>query len=139
LLSTSIPRRTRITDAETTPDGQWVALRTNEALLMYRADDLAARRMDNLWYWDLRAFGEPQGEGVAMSNEGEVYLASEGGGGDKPGTFARARCAIPAANHDPEMLRIRRIGLAQSAGGAALSTSSILKSPFGSSGIPTTL
>jgi hypothetical protein len=95
LLSTSIPRRTRITDAETTPDGRWVALRTNEALLMYRADDLAARRMDNLWYWDLRAFGEPQGEGVAMSNDGEIYLASEGGGGDKPGTFARARCALP--------------------------------------------
>jgi hypothetical protein len=95
LLSSSIPRRTRITDAETTPDGRWVALRTNEALLVYRASDLTAGRLDNMWRWDLRAFGEPQGEGVAMSNEGDVYLASEGGGGDRPGSFARAKCALP--------------------------------------------
>ena len=95
LLTSSIPRRTRITDAETTPDGQWVALRTNEALLVYRAGDLTASRLDNVWHWDLRAFGEPQGEGVAMSNEGDVYLASEGGGGDRPGSFARAKCALP--------------------------------------------
>jgi hypothetical protein len=95
LLSSSIPRRTRITDGETTPDGQWVALRTNEALLVYRASDLTARRLDNLWHWDLRAFGEPQGEGVAMSNEGDVYFASEGGGGGRPGSFARAKCALP--------------------------------------------
>jgi hypothetical protein len=94
-LKTTIPRRTRITDAETSPDGRWVALRTNEALLVYRTRDLIARDMNNLWHADLRALQEAQGEGVAMSNDGDVYLTGEGGGQGRPGTFAHLRCALP--------------------------------------------
>ena len=30
------PPKTRITDAETSPDGEWVAMRTNRELLLYR-------------------------------------------------------------------------------------------------------
>jgi hypothetical protein len=94
-LKDSIPRRTRITDAETSPDGNWVALRTNDALLLYRTRDLIAGNMNNLWYADLRPLDETQGEGVAMSEAGDVYLASEGGGHGLPGTFARIRCELP--------------------------------------------
>ena len=94
-LKGTIPRRTRITDAETSPNGQWVALRTNEALLLYRTGDLIAGNMDHLWHTDLRTLGEPQGEGVAISDDGDVYLAGEGGGDDRPGTFAHIKCALP--------------------------------------------
>ena len=100
-LTDTIPRRTRITDAETSPDGHWVALRTNEALLVYRTRDLIAGNMDHLWHADLRSLGETQGEGVAISNDGDVYLAGEGGGQDRPGTFAHIKCALPPVTATP--------------------------------------
>ena len=94
-LKGTIPRRTRITDGETSPDGRWVALRTNEALLVYRSRDLAAGNTNSLLHADLRALDETQGEGVAISNDGDVYLAGEGGGKRRPGTFAHIKCALP--------------------------------------------
>ena len=95
-LKDSIRRRTRITDAETSPDGQWIALRTNDALLVYRTRDLIAGHMDHLWHADLRSLSEPQGEGVAVSNDGDVYLAGEGGGLDRPGIFSHLKCQLPS-------------------------------------------
>jgi hypothetical protein len=68
-------KRSRITDAETTPDGAWVALRTNAELLLVRTRDLVAGKLDDVWHVDLRPFDETQGEGVAISNGGDVYLA----------------------------------------------------------------
>jgi len=94
-LKGTIPRRTRITDGETSPDGRWVALRTNEALLVYRSRDLAAGNTNSLWHANLRALDEVQGEGVAISDDGDVYLASEGGSQHRPGTFAHLKCALP--------------------------------------------
>ena len=94
-LATTIPRRTRITDAETSPDGRWVSLRTNEALLLYRSDDIVHHQLDDFWHADLRPLGEPRGEGVAISDAGDVYVAGEGGSVNRPGTFAHLRCALP--------------------------------------------
>jgi hypothetical protein len=94
-LKSTIPRRIRITDGETSPDGRWVALRTNEALLLYQSQELIAHRMSHLWHADLRALDEPQGEGVAISNDGDVYLAGEGGGSGRPGTLEQMKCALP--------------------------------------------
>lgn len=94
-LGTTIRRETRITDAETSPDGKWVAMRTNKELLLYRTRDVVAGRFDMFWQLDLAPLDEPQGEGVAISNEGDVYLASEGGGHGLPGTFAHLRCTLP--------------------------------------------
>jgi hypothetical protein len=88
-------RRTRITDAETSPNGTWVAMRTNERLLVYRSDDIQARRLNHLWQADLRGLNEIQGEGVAISDEGDVYLASEGGTESRPGMWQHLRCALP--------------------------------------------
>jgi hypothetical protein len=88
----AIPRRYRVTDAEASPDGQWVAIRTNDALLVYRSADLLARRMHTFWRADLRFLAEPRGEGVAISNEGDVFLASEGVS-EGTGTFAHLKCA----------------------------------------------
>lgn len=91
----TIPRRYRVTDAEASPDGQWVAIRTNDALLVYRSADLLARRTDTFWRTDLRFLSEPRGEGVAISNEGDVYLASERVS-EGAGMFAHLKCALGA-------------------------------------------
>ena len=90
----TIPRRYRVTDAEASPDDQWVAIRTNDALLVYRGADLLARRTESFWRTDLRFLSEPRGEGVAISNEGDVFLASERVS-EGTGTFAHLRCALP--------------------------------------------
>ncbi|HXD18345.1 MAG TPA: hypothetical protein VN654_15135 [Vicinamibacterales bacterium] len=93
--ATTIRRQTRITDAETSPDGKWVAMRTNKELLLYRAEDVIAGRFERVWHLDLAPLDEAQGEGVVITNEGDVYLAAEGGGHGLPGTFAHLKCALP--------------------------------------------
>jgi len=89
----TIPRRYRVTDAEASPDGRWVAIRTNDALLVYRGADLFAHRTSSFWRTDLRFLSEPRGEGVAISNEGDVFLASERVS-EGAGTFAHLKCAL---------------------------------------------
>jgi hypothetical protein len=93
--ATAIRRQTRITDAETSPDGNWVVMRTNKELLLYRAADVIAGHFGTFWHLDLAPLDEAQGEGVAMTNDGDVYLAGEGGGHGLPGTFAHLKCALP--------------------------------------------
>jgi hypothetical protein len=88
-------KRSRITDAATTPDGEWVALRTNSELLLLRTRDLAAGKMNDVWHANLRPLDETQGEGVSISNAGDVYLAGEGGGHGLPGTFTHVKCQLP--------------------------------------------
>jgi len=89
----TIPRRYRVTDAEASPDGQWVAVRTNDALLVYRSADLLARRTHTFWRTDLRFLSEPRGEGVAISDTGDVYLASERVS-EGAATFTHLKCAF---------------------------------------------
>jgi hypothetical protein len=88
-------RRSRITDAQTTPDGEWVAMRTNTELLLLRTRDLVNGKMNDVWHANLRSLDETQGEGVAISNAGDVYLAGEGGGHGLPGTFTHVKCQLP--------------------------------------------
>ena len=88
-------KRSRVTDAETTPDGEWVALRTNAELLLLRTRDLVDGKMNDVWHVDLRPLDETQGEGVAISNAGDVFLAGEGGGHGLPGTFTHVKCQLP--------------------------------------------
>ena len=88
-------RRSRITDAELTPNGLWVAIRTNSELLLLRTRDMTAGKMNEVWHGDLRLFDESQGEGVAVSDDGDVYLAGEGGGRGLPGTLTHIKCQLP--------------------------------------------
>jgi hypothetical protein len=88
-------RTTRVTDAEISPDGKWAGVRTNRELLLYPTLNLTAAKDKPVWHVDLRALDETQGEGVAITNDGDVYLAGEGGGHGLPGTFAHIKCQLP--------------------------------------------
>lgn len=83
----------RITDAAVSPDGQWAALRTKSSVTFYRASDLLAGRWRAGTRVDLTPLKEPQGEGIALGDNGVVFLAGEGGGKGRAGTFARFSCA----------------------------------------------
>jgi hypothetical protein len=84
-----------ITDADSSPDGRWVALRTNDAAMFYPTADLIAGRTDSPVVVSLSSVGEPQGEGIALGDGGIVYLVGEGGGDGRPGTFVTLRCTLP--------------------------------------------
>jgi len=86
--------RERMTDGAVSPSGQWVALRTNDALLFYRAEDLISGNWLPASRVSLKAVGEPQGEGLAFGDEKTIYLVSEGGRKSQPGTFSRLTCAL---------------------------------------------
>lgn len=91
-LLRTINEKTRITGAAVSPDERWVALRSNIALLLYALDDFAKGGTGTRV--DLQGLKEPQGEGVAFGRGGELYLISEGGGGDRSGMLTRIHCAF---------------------------------------------
>lgn len=91
LVSSKLPVA-RITDADASPDGAWVAIRTYETVLFYRTQDLVSGTAVEPRRFDVRRLGEPQGEGVTITADGTVYLTGEGGG--RGGTFASLRCAL---------------------------------------------
>jgi hypothetical protein len=88
------PPNERITDAAVSPGGAWIALRTNTAMLLYRSEDLMSGTWTEAARVSLKAFGEPQGEGIAFADERTVYLVGEGGGKKQPGTFGRVACTF---------------------------------------------
>jgi hypothetical protein len=84
-----------VTGADALPDGSLVAVRSYSFLQLYRmdSDTLAA-----LWPppgYDLGSLAEPQGEGVAILEDGTVYLVSETGPERLPAPLSRLRCALP--------------------------------------------
>jgi hypothetical protein len=89
---TSLPYR-RVTDAETSSDGAWVAIRTNDAVGFHRTADLVRGKSGSLTM-PLRALKEPQGEGVALDANGMVYLTGEG---PRAGTLNTLRCTLPGS------------------------------------------
>jgi hypothetical protein len=57
----------------------------------YRTADLSAGKANGVVV-SLAPLKEPQGEGVALADDGTLYLASEGSGG---GRFSVMRCTLP--------------------------------------------
>jgi hypothetical protein len=82
----------RVTGGAASPDGNWVALRTNTELLFYPAADLIAGKSVQPRRFDLKPLKERQGEGVAFGPDGVIYLVGEGGG--RSGTLATIKCAL---------------------------------------------
>ena len=91
-LLRTLNERVRITGASVSPDDRWVALRSNNALFVYTAGEFA--KGGDPVRVDLTSFKEPQGEGIAFGAGGELFLVSEGGGGDAAGVFMRIHCAF---------------------------------------------
>lgn len=83
-----------VTGGSVSPDGNWVALRTNDELLVYRTEELTSGKGAEPRRFALMPYGEPQGEGVAMGADGVIYLVGEGGGGGGGGTLAAIRCPL---------------------------------------------
>ena len=83
-----------MTGATTSPDGRWVGIRTYRSLLLYSTTAVLADSAPSLTA-DLRSLHEVQGEGVAISDNGTVWLSSEGE--DEAPRLSRISCpVIPA-------------------------------------------
>jgi hypothetical protein len=91
-LFRTLNEKVRITGAAASVDERWVALRSNRALLVYTLDDFV--KGGSPVRVDLTRFKEPQGEGVTFGSGGDLYLVSEGGGGDASGMLTRIHCAF---------------------------------------------
>jgi hypothetical protein len=82
----------RVTDAAVSPNGHWIAMRTNDLVLFYQASSLLSGLADTPLIFDLRPLKEPQGEGITWRDDQTLFLAGEAAGG---GTFARMSCNLP--------------------------------------------
>jgi len=80
----------RITDADSSPDGAWVGLRTNEEVLFYPTRSLVTGTAPAPQRFDVRVLREPQGEGITLGADGTVYLVGEG----RAGTLATLQCRL---------------------------------------------
>jgi hypothetical protein len=85
-------RDARVTDAAASPNGDWVVLRTAQALNFHRTRELLAGNWQPAHVVDIGALKEPQGEGVTFDANNSIVVAGEGGGKSAPGTFARLTC-----------------------------------------------
>jgi hypothetical protein len=84
----------RVTDGAVSTDGSWVVLRSKHALAFYRAAEFFGGSWQEGGRVDVKAAGEPQGEGIAIGPDGTVYLTGEGGGKSQAGTFVRFACSV---------------------------------------------
>jgi 8-oxo-dGTP pyrophosphatase MutT (NUDIX family) len=94
LAGAATKRKDRITGASASPDGRWVALRTLGELALYRTADLLRGDVGAPIRVDLSSLNEPQGEGVGWGTGGTVYLSSESGKKNHPGSLARLSCTV---------------------------------------------
>jgi hypothetical protein len=84
----------RITDGAVSPNGAWVALRTNSDVLFYQSADLLTGNWREAGRVNLAALKEPQGEAISFADDQTLFLIGEGGGNSQPGTFARLMCTF---------------------------------------------
>ncbi|HET7321934.1 MAG TPA: hypothetical protein VFI96_05530 [Longimicrobiaceae bacterium] len=85
----------RVTGADASPDGRWVAIRSYATLSLYRADRLVGGDTRPALIVGLAPLEEAQGEGVALLDDGRVVLTSEAGPEHAPATLAILQCALP--------------------------------------------
>jgi hypothetical protein len=84
-----------VTGATTSPDGQWVAVRTYGALYFYPAEPFVSGADVAPIAMDLGPLREAQGEGVAMGEDGTVWLTSEAENNAERPRRARLMCTLP--------------------------------------------
>ncbi|HET7276181.1 MAG TPA: hypothetical protein VFI91_13515 [Longimicrobiaceae bacterium] len=85
----------RVTAATATPNGEWVGIRTSNALHLYRTSDLISPQPAQAIVADLSPLGEEQGEAVVIDNDGSVWLTSEAGGNNQLPQWSQLSCTLP--------------------------------------------
>jgi hypothetical protein len=85
-----------ITSATTTPDGRLVILRSYRTLYFFRPQDLLKGEGPSARF-DLVGLDHLQGEAIAVSNDGTVWLTSEARGKNGFPGWSRLTCALPPA------------------------------------------
>jgi len=95
LSDDALPIPYQITAASASPDGRWVAVRSYSALQLYRPrpDGTLAPALPPPGL-SLDPLAEPQGEGVEITDDGTIFLASEAGLARSPGTIGVTRCEL---------------------------------------------
>lgn len=87
-----VTEQRRVTDGSVSVDGRWVVLRSKARVWLYPLSEFLSGSWSVAREIDVTSLGEPQGEGIAMSADGKIYLAGEGGGKSRSGTLARLIC-----------------------------------------------
>ena len=80
------------TGASVSPNGQIVAIRTYAGLTLYSFRDVQLSPLVRTGGISLEPLQEPQGEGVAVTDDGNVYLVSERGLDGSAAMLSRVRC-----------------------------------------------
>ena len=83
-----------VTDAEASPDGRSVVVRTSHEAVIYRAEDLTRGGDTPYLRIPIDGLREAQGEGVALDGR-MLYLASEGRPWNRAGQLLSMRCDLP--------------------------------------------
>lgn len=86
----------RVTSASASPDGRWVGIRTYRKLYIYPAGSLTSTTgsIPEPIVMDLSSLKEKGGEGLALANDGTVWLSSEAGG-KNPARLSQLKCVLP--------------------------------------------
>jgi hypothetical protein len=87
----------QVTGADATRDGERVLIRTYASLLVYETGDLLGSEEPRPVNISLDPLSEPQGEGVAVGENGVVVLTSEGKSDALPPTLTILRCELAQA------------------------------------------
>lgn len=83
----------RVTSATSSPNGEWVAIRTYRTLYLYRTKELLEEAAP-VWKYSLTALREKQGEAVTLDNEGRVWLSSEAENKKDMPTLLQVACTL---------------------------------------------
>jgi hypothetical protein len=87
----------RVTAATSSPDGEWVAIRTYRHLYLYPAQALVTNRSVTPVTLDLSPLAQIQGESVAITADGSIWLTSEAEDKRAMPTWSKLSCRFPAA------------------------------------------
>jgi hypothetical protein len=87
-------QRDRVTGAAASHDGKWVALRTYRTLYLYPADALTRRNDAASSRYDLTPLREIQGESVAFSEDGQLWLTTEAERKKDRPALRQLRCSL---------------------------------------------
>ncbi len=90
-----------VTAATASPDGRWVGVRSYRTLFLYPADALVENLAVQPRTVDLTPLREAQGEGLAIDNDGTVWLSSEAGSRAGTPTLSQLRCELGDPSRQP--------------------------------------